>query len=140
MKTTVVGVMAPGFFGMWSDSEAERVAADQHAAGLALQEKHQFVRQSRQQLHLALTRPGRVGECRGARAARKPPGAIPRLQAANQQGLRELAAQLTDPAERAAMLARTLAVEPFAHGFSGLRSRYSDALYVLTAWWRSFCW
>jgi predicted permease len=57
----------------------------------------------------------------------------PTLQAANHDGLVELAAKIDSAKERAAMLAHTLAVEPFAHGFSGLRARFSDALFALTA-------
>jgi len=54
-----------------------------------------------------------------------------KLQAANLQGLTELAAQVTTGTERDSMLDHTLAAEPLAHGFSGLRTRYSDALFVL---------
>src|SRR5262249_30544469 len=38
-----------------------------------------------------------------------------------------------DPKERSGMLAHTLSVESFSRGFSGLRARFSDALFILAA-------
>src|SRR5262249_60425714 len=55
------------------------------------------------------------------------------LQAANRDGVNALASAMTDPKNRASMLQHTLGIESFAQGFSGLRARYSDALFALTA-------
>jgi predicted permease len=55
------------------------------------------------------------------------------LQTANAQGLRQLAATLDNPRERASTVARSLVVTSFTQGFSGLRSRFSDALFALGA-------
>ncbi len=57
---------------------------------------------------------------------------LPALQAANHDGVVELANTMQDPKGRAAMLAHTLAVESFSRGFSGLRARFSDGLFALT--------
>jgi predicted permease len=61
------------------------------------------------------------------------PRATAQLKASNQQGLVALADRLANPKERTSMLAHTLAVEPVSRGFSGLRARFSDALFALTA-------
>jgi putative ABC transport system permease protein len=55
------------------------------------------------------------------------------LQTANAQGLQRLAETFEDARERSSTTARTLAVESFGRGFSGLRRRYADALYALAA-------
>jgi predicted permease len=59
--------------------------------------------------------------------------AITRLQNANAQGLQQLAESVEDARERASAIGRSLVVMPFERGFSGLRSRYIDALYALAA-------
>src|SRR5207249_1763080 len=51
-------------------------------------------------------------------------------QTANHQGILDTAAGL-DPQD--SMRGHTLVVETFARGFSGLRTRYTDALWALTA-------
>jgi predicted permease len=55
------------------------------------------------------------------------------LTTANQQGTRALAETLTEAQGRDSLLAHTLAVAPFASGFSGLRARFSAALVALAA-------
>ena len=64
----------------------------------------------------------------------------PMLQSANHDGLVELAATVDNAKDRTGILAHTLALEPFAHGFSGLRARFSDALFALPGWSFSCCW
>ena len=44
-----------------------------------------------------------------------------------------MADTLSDPRERSSTVARTLVVTSFARGFSGLRARFSDALFALAA-------
>jgi predicted permease len=52
------------------------------------------------------------------------------LQAANRQGLEQLASAM-DASARASITANTLVVEPFARGFSGLRAQYSSLIVAL---------
>jgi predicted permease len=55
------------------------------------------------------------------------------LETANRQGVADLASSFTDRQGRDDMLAHTLAVEPFARGFSGLRAQFSQVLLTLAA-------
>jgi predicted permease len=61
------------------------------------------------------------------------PGAMTRVHNANELALRQLAERLPDPNERASTVGRSLTVMSFERGFSGLRTRFSDALYALAA-------
>jgi predicted permease len=60
------------------------------------------------------------------------PRATALLQAANQQGLADMVQAFTDGEDSKEMLAHTLAVEPLAQGFSGLRAQFSDTLLALS--------
>ena len=132
VSVTIVGVMPPGFFGIWSDLEADLwlPATLQRQLGYRANTAS-YGRLDSTQTWLTQDRIAWVNL-----VARVPSshlaGVVARLQAANHQGVSELAAQQTDPDDRTAMLAHTLSVTPLAHGFSGLRNRYSDALFALT--------
>jgi predicted permease len=131
VSVTVVGVAPPWFFGLWTDSEADVWLP------LTLQRALHYQNNSSSY--------GRVDEdgswlaqdliawlnlvARIAPADR--PRVRPRLEAANRQGLEDVAATFQNPRNRTSMLAHTLAVEPLSHGFSGLRARFSDALFAL---------
>ena len=133
VSVTIVGVMPPGFFGLWSDSEADvwLPATLQRQLASRFTNTSAYGRLDPTQTWLTQDTIAWVNL-----VARIPPANFQRilakLQAANHQGLSELAARQADPDDRTAMLAHTLSMTPLAHGFSGLRSRYSDALFVLT--------
>jgi len=131
VTATIVGVMPPGFFGMWSDAEAQvwlpitlqyplRYRNNTSSYGYTDDEQTWLS----QDLIAWVNVVARIAPQRRA-------AAMSRLQLANAQGVGALAAELKGPDERKSMLAHTLVVEPFAHGFSGLRGRYSDALFAL---------
>jgi predicted permease len=132
VSVTIVGVMPRGFFGIWSDVEADvwLPATLQRLLGYRANTSS-YGRLDGTQTWLTQDVIAWVNL-----VARIPPSNLPRvvtkLQAANDQAVKELAARLTDPDDRTAMLAHTLSITPLAHGFSGLRSRYSDALFALT--------
>jgi predicted permease len=134
VSATVVGIMAPGFFGMWNDSEPDvwlpvtlqKALRSWNTFGTGYGRLDTNQTWLSQDLIAWLNLVARV-------PAANLPRVIPRLETANLQGVKELAGQLSDPEERTAMLAHTLRVEPFSRGFSGLRGRYSDALFALSA-------
>jgi predicted permease len=133
VSVTVVGVAPPRFSGMWTDSEADLWLP------LTLQPALRYQNNSSSY--------GRIDNDRSWHTqdliawlnlvARVVPADLlrvtPLLQAANRQGLAELAGAFPDPRSRESMLAHTLVVESFSHGFSGLRARFSDALFALSA-------
>jgi predicted permease len=133
VTVTVVGITPPGFVGMWTDREADLwlPVALQHALHYS-NNTSSYGRYDddaswlREDLVAWLNLVARV-------APADQPRAIARLKAANQQGLAELVQRFENPKERTGMLAHTLVVEPFSRGFSGLRARFSDALFALTA-------
>ena len=133
VSVTIVGVMPPGFVGIWSDVEADLwVPASLHRQlGIRYTNTTGYGRLDDAQTWLTQDLIGWVNI-----VARIPPAnlapVVARLQAANHQGISELASQQTDPDDRAELLEHTLAVTPLAHGFSGLRGRYADALFALT--------
>ena len=132
VSVTIVGVMPRGFFGIWSDSEADvwLPATLQRLLGYRANTSS-YGRLDPAQTWLTqdviawVNLVARIPSSHSARVVAK-------LQAANDQAVKQLAARLTDPDDRTAMLAHTLSVTPLAHGFSGLRGRYSDALFALT--------
>jgi predicted permease len=133
VTATVVGVMPPGFFGIWSDAEPDIWLPI--SLQLALRYRNNtssYGRIDNDRTWLTQDLVAWVNVIARVPAAHRP-RAIPRLEAANRRGLEDLAAQFPEPEERASMLAHTLVVEPFALGFSGLRGRYADALFALTA-------
>ena len=132
VAVTVVGVMPPGFFGVWSDSEADLWLP------ATLQRPLGYRANTTSYGALDPAQPWLTQDAIAwvTLVARIPPpqlgAAMARLEAANRQGLEELAARQSGADDRAALLAHTLSSTPLAHGFSGLRTRYADALFALT--------
>jgi predicted permease len=132
VTVTVVGVTPPGFVGMWTDAEADVWLP------LSLQPVLGYYNNNSSYARMPIEGAWLDQDlvawlnlvARVPAAARTE--AIEVLQAANRQGLAELADTFPTPKERSGMLAHTLVVEPFARGFSLLRARYSDALFALT--------
>jgi len=129
---TVIGIAPRGFFGLWSDAEADVWLP------LTLQQPMRYQTNSSSYGPVDPNRPWTTQNnvawlnLVGRVPRRDLAAVLPRLQAANHDGLVELAATSGSEKERTSTLAHTLAVEPLAHGFSGLRARFSDALFVLT--------
>jgi predicted permease len=130
---TIVGVAAPDFVGIRTDSVAELWVP------LTLQVPLGYVYNSsayggadRRQPWMDQDNIGwlnivaRVDRGKHAQAAAT-------LHTANAQGLQRMADGLSDPRERSSTVARSLVVTPFARGFSGLRARFADALFALGA-------
>ena len=116
---------------MWTDAEADvwlpltlqqplRYANNSSSYG-PIDERQPWFAQDIAWLNLVARVPG--GDVRSV---------LPGLLAANHEGVVELANTMRDAKGRAAMLAHALAVESFSRGFSGLRARFSDGLFVLT--------
>jgi predicted permease len=133
VPVTVVGVTPPGFVGLWSDNAADvwlpltlqpalRYENNVSSYGNVDRSQPWLPQDGIAWLNLV----GRVSPSQRARATAL-------LTTANQQGSRALAETLTGSQGRDDLLAHTLVVAPFASGFSGLRARYSDALFALTA-------
>ena len=132
VAVTVIGVARPGFSGMWSDAEADMWLP------LTLQQPMHYQTNSSSYGQVAADQPWVTQNIAWLNLVGRVPGGDarqvqPALQAANHDGLVELAATIDNAKDRASVLAHTLAVEPFAHGFSGLRARFTDALIALTA-------
>jgi predicted permease len=130
---TVVGVAAPEFIGIRTDTVADLWVP------LTLQDSIGYTYNSTTYGGSDLRKPwmdqdtvswlvlsARVDPAKRAQAT-----AI--LETANARGVQHLAETLENPAERSAVLARSLVVRSFAQGFSGLRTRFSDALFALAA-------
>jgi predicted permease len=130
---TVVGIARPEFIGVRTDTVADLWVP------LTLQDPLGYATNSSDYGSIDPTKPwidedriawlnlvARVPDSRQAQA-------ITHLQEANARGLQQLAAGFKDPAERTSTMRRSLVVAPFAQGFSGLRTRYADALYALAA-------
>jgi predicted permease len=133
VTVTVVGITPPGFSGMWTDRDADMWLP------IGLQPALQYQNNSSSygaypddEPWLAEDLVAWVNLVARVPASNRPQ-AIARLQAANLRGLAALAQRIGNPKDRTEMLAHTLAVEPFSRGFSGLRARFSDALFALTA-------
>jgi predicted permease len=129
---TIVGVAPPGFVGIWTDREADvwLPLTRQRALGYE-SNSSSYGRTSERPWHEQdlIAWLNVIARIRPSDRAR----AIPMLQAANRRGVGTLAATLDDPEERTSMLAHSLAVEPVSRGFSSLRARFSDALFLLAA-------
>ena len=128
---TIVGVAAPGFVGIRTDSVADvwvpltlqmplGYVYNSSAYGSADRRQPWMDQDNIAWLNI-------VARVDGARQAE----ATTRLQTANARGLQRMADTLPDPRERSSTVARTLVVTSFARGFSGLRARFTDALLVL---------
>jgi predicted permease len=131
VSVSVVGITPPGFFGIWTDSEADvwlpltlqptlRYSNNSSGYGAILGDSW-----IAQDVVAWLNLVARV-------EAANLPRATSKLEAANRQGTAALAAGIDDPERRKNMLAHSLAIEPLSRGFSGLRARFSDALFVLS--------
>jgi len=132
VRLTIVGIAAPGFVGIRSDSVADvwipltlqapvGYAYNSSAYGVSADRRKPWIDQD----NIAwLNIVARVERARQAEATTL-------LQNANARGLQRMAGTLSDPRERSSTVARTLVVTSFARGFSGLRARFSDALLVL---------
>jgi predicted permease len=130
---TVIGITPRGFAGTWADSEADiwlPISLQQPVhyrnnsstyGPVVIDDSQPWMTQPISWLNVVARVPG--GDTRDV---------LPRLQAANRAGAEELAATIPNAKGRASILARTLTVEPLAQGFSSLRVRFSDALFVLT--------
>jgi predicted permease len=132
VSVSIVGVTPPGFAGMWTDTEADAWLP------LTLQQVLRYQNNSstygdadRSQPWLAQDRISWLNI-----VGRVPASELPRvtllLEAANRAGLAALTEGLPND-RRGDLLEHALVVEPFSHGFSGLRARYSTALFALTA-------
>jgi putative ABC transport system permease protein len=131
LPITIVGIAPRGFVGMWTDAEADVWLP------LTLQLPLHYINNSSSYGPIDNTKPwvgqpiswlnliGRIprGDIRSV---------MPLLQAANRSGIAELMGTMDSPKSRELMLARTLAAEPLSAGFSGLRARFSDALFALS--------
>jgi predicted permease len=133
LAVTIVGVAPAGFVGTWTDAEAELWLP------LTLQTALRYTNNASSYSSADRGRPW-VGQDRIAwlnLIGRVRPADLPRvrslLEASNRQGLTELANTFSDGQGRRDMLAHTLGVEPFVRGFSGLRARFSDGLFALSA-------
>jgi putative ABC transport system permease protein len=130
---TIVGIARPDFIGIRTDSVADLWVP------LTLQDPLEYATNSSDYGSIDPSQPW-IDEDRIAwlNLVARVPGrsraqAITRLQEANGQGLQQLAEGFKEPRERTSTMRRSLAVTPFTQGFSSLRNRYSDALYVLAA-------
>jgi predicted permease len=133
VNVTVVGMTPPGFSGMWTDRDADLWLPIALQPALHYQNNSSsYGRYSDDEPWLAEDLVAWVNLVARV-AAPNQPQAIARLQATNQQGLAALVQTFGNPKDRTEMLAHTLVVEPFSRGFSGLRARFSDALFALTA-------
>jgi predicted permease len=130
---TVIGIAAPGFVGARTDSVADLWVplTLQHALGYSTNSSA-YASADRlkpwidQDTITWLNVTARIPRDTQTQSA-----AI--LRTANARGLQQLADSVEDSGERSSILAHTLAVTSFAQGFSGLRARFSDALYALAA-------
>ena len=132
VPVTIIGITPPEFVGLWSDNEADlwvpvtlqlplRYANNSSSYGVTYDDRPWLT----QDLQAWLNIFGRLPA--GTRSQ-----AIAELTAANHAGLEDMARTFDEPKERESMMAHTLSVEPFTRGFSGLRSRFSDALFAIT--------
>ena len=127
---TVIGITPRGFAGLWTDAEADLWLP------VPLQQPTRYRNNSSSYGGVDQSQPWMTQPISWLNlVARVPRGdvraVLPRLQAANHAGLVELAGTVADPKGRASLLAHSLAAEPLAQGFSGLRARFSDALFLL---------
>jgi len=127
---TIIGVTPPEFIGLWSDSEADVwVPATLQVPLRYFNNSSAYGRSGDDWLkedNVAwLNVFGRFPEGQRSQAAAA-------LVAANHAGIVDLANTMSQGKERDSMLAHALVIEPFARGFSGLRSRFSDSLFAIT--------
>ncbi|MGH9158889.1 MAG: FtsX-like permease family protein, partial [Vicinamibacteraceae bacterium] len=132
VAATLVGVAPPGFTGAWLDDTPDVWLP------LTLQSEVQYEsnRSSYGPVDLSQSFLGqdRIAWLNLVGRVREPDRRLGEtlLQRANRLGLREFAvAATTNSRGRAELLAQRLAIEPLAHGFSGLRARHTDMLLAL---------
>ena len=131
VAVTVIGIAPRGFVGMWTDSEADVWLP------LTLQQPMHYHNNSSSYGAIDNDRPWMLQGIAWLNLVARVPGGdvrdvLPQLQAANRDGVVELAGTIRNPKDRTAMLTHTFAAESLSSGFSGLRARFSDALFVLT--------
>jgi predicted permease len=130
LNVTIIGVAERQFAGMWTDSEADvwlpltlqqAIGYQNNSSGYGPSslENNPWPNEDR------IAWLNVIGRVRGKELG----VATAVLESANRQGVLDLAA-LLDP--RDSMRTHTLVIEPFARGFSGLRARYSEALWILS--------
>jgi putative ABC transport system permease protein len=127
---TIVGVTPRGFTGLWTDAEADLWLP------LTLQQPLRYFNNSSSYGPIDNGKPWLSQPIAWLNVVARIPGGrvrvlLPRLEAANHAGVMELAAMSANPKDRTLMAARTLGFEPLSSGFSGLRARFSDALFVM---------
>ena len=133
VSATIVGITPPGFVGLWTDRDADVWLP------VTLQPRVRYANNSSSYASIDpdtswLAQDGIAWLNLVARIpAANRPRAMAALQAANRDGVAALAGAMIEPKSRTGMLQHTLGVEPFTHGFSGLRASYSEALFALTA-------
>jgi predicted permease len=133
VNVTVVGIAPQGFVGVWRDAEPAFWLPLTLQSALRYQSNaSSYADGDRSRPWIAQDRIAWLNIIGRVRPADLP-ALKPRLEAVNRQGLIELSESLGDASSRRDMLAHTLAVEPFARGFSALRSQFSEALFALTA-------
>ena len=129
---TIVGVVAAPFTGVWSDTRVDIwiPAAMQHALNYrqdATADNSDLMEPWIRQEGIAwLNLVGRAPRGEHERVRQ-------RLETANRPGLERLADILGPGDEQQQVLKRRLRIEPFARGFSAMRTRFGDALLLLTA-------
>jgi predicted permease len=133
LAITVVGVATPSFVGAWTDTAADLWLPLSLQQDLGYRSNvSSYAGADRERPWMGqdsiawLTVIGRIPATQLAQARSI-------LESTNRAGLQDLAAAFGDQPSRDEMAAHRLAVVPLAHGFSGLRQRFGDALLVLTA-------
>jgi predicted permease len=133
LAVTVVGVAAPSFVGAWTDTAADLWLPLSLQQDLGYRSNvSSYDGADRDRAWMAqdsiawLTLIGRIPTTQSAQARSI-------LESTNRAGLRDLVGTFSDQQSRDEFAAHQLAIEPLAHGFSGLRQRFGDALLVLTA-------
>jgi len=132
VSVTVVGTAPPWFVGIWTDSEADVWLPATLQPALKYQNNSSTYGTvddnawPAQDLVAWLNLVARIPVAERSRA-------VQLLQAANRRGVEDLAGTFPSATSRAGMLAHRLVVEPLSHGFSGLRARFADALFALSA-------
>jgi predicted permease len=129
---TIIGVTPPGFVGLWSDNEPDvwvpatlqlplRYSNNSSSYGDTFDDRTWLSQDLVAWLNVFARLPD------GSRAQ-----VIPELVAANHAGLVDLASTFDDSKSRDSMTSHTLVVDPLSSGFSGLRARFSQALFAMT--------
>jgi predicted permease len=133
VPVTIVGVAPRGFFGTWTDAESDLWMP------LTMQQTLGYRSNASGYGGVDLSRPwleqnglawlnvvGRIPPERRQQAEAA-------LKATNRAALLDLSLEIPNPAERPSIVSGQLVVEPFVHGFSGLRGRFATSLIALAS-------